>query len=64
MKNIQFNNLKEIDYKDVELLKGFIDTHGRIVGHRRMRVAARTQRKIAMAIKRARFLGLLPYIAA
>ncbi|HYC83479.1 MAG TPA: 30S ribosomal protein S18 [Candidatus Paceibacterota bacterium] len=64
MKNIQFNNLKEIDYKDVELLKSFIDTHGRIVGHRRLRMTSRMQRKVALAIKRARFLGLLPYVAA
>jgi small subunit ribosomal protein S18 len=53
---------REIDYKDVEILKAFIDTHGRIVNHRRSSVCAKHQRKLATAIKRARFLALMPFI--
>lgn len=56
------NGIKEIDYKDVEPLKLFIDSHGRIVNHRRSSVCAKHQRKLATAIKRARFLALIPYI--
>lgn len=57
------NNLKEIDYKNADVLKGFQDSYGRIVNTRRSGVCAKHQRKLAMAIKRARFLGLLPYLA-
>ena len=56
------SGLREIDYKDVDTLKQFIDPHGRIVNHRRSSVCAKHQRKLATAIKRARFLALLPYI--
>ena len=58
------NNLKEIDYKEVEVLKNFIDTHGKIVSHKRSSVCAKHQRKLATAIKRARFLALMPYIVS
>jgi len=56
------NSIKEIDYKDVEVLKQFIDSHGRIVNHRRSSVCAKHQRKLATAIKRSRFMALMPYI--
>jgi len=56
------NGIKEIDYKDVDVLKQFIDSHGRIVNHRRSSVCAKHQRKLANAIKRARFLALMPFI--
>jgi small subunit ribosomal protein S18 len=56
------NGIKEIDYKDTEALKQFIDSHGRIVNHRRSSVCAKHQRKLASAIKRARFMSLMPYI--
>lgn len=58
------NNIKEVDYKDVEGLKMFLDTHGRILNHKRTSVCAKHQRKLATAIKRARFLALLPYIVS
>lgn len=57
------NNAKGVDYKDVELLKGYLDTHMRITKHRKTNVCAKHQRSLATAIKRARTLGLLPYLA-
>jgi len=57
------HNIKHIDYKDVELLKRFINPHGRMIARKRTGVSAPHQRKLALAIKRARFMGLLPYIA-
>lgn len=57
------NNIKHIDYKDVELLKKFINPHARIMGKRKTSVSAKNQRKLSVAIKRARFMGLLPYVA-
>ncbi|GIX30747.1 MAG: 30S ribosomal protein S18 [Porticoccaceae bacterium] len=51
----------KIDYKDVELLKQFISETGKIVPSRVTGTKARFQRQLATAIKRARFLALLPY---
>ncbi|MDP6387934.1 MAG: 30S ribosomal protein S18 [Candidatus Pacebacteria bacterium] len=56
------NNIKYIDYKDVELLKRFLKSHGRITQRKVAGITAEDQRKLAVAIKRARFMGLLPYI--
>lgn len=53
--------ISEIDYKDVELLKGYIMEAGRIVPSRITGTKARFQRRLSLAIKRARFLGLLPF---
>lgn len=57
------NNIKHIDYKDIEVLKRFLTPNARILSRRRTDVTAKNQRKLAEAIKRARFMGLLPYIA-
>ena len=57
------NGIKHIDYKDTELLKKFINPHARILGKKRTGVSAEYQKKLATAIKRARFMGLLPYIS-
>lgn len=57
------NNVNGVDYKDVELLKNYLDTHMRISKHRRTGVCAKHQRALSLAIKRARFLALLPYLA-
>jgi len=57
------NNLKGVDYKDVEILKNYLDTHMRISKHRRTGVCSKHQRGLAGAIKRARFMALLPYLA-
>jgi len=56
------NSIKYIDYKDTEILKKFINMHGRIQPHRKTGVTAKNQRKLSLAIKRARYMGLLPYI--
>lgn len=57
------NNIKHIDYKDTELLRRFLTPNARMQSRRRTDVTAKNQRKLAEAIKRARFMGLLPYIA-
>ena len=51
-----------IDYKDVRLLQGFMSERGKIGPSRITAVSAKKQRELAKAIKRARHLGLLPYI--
>ena len=53
-----------IDYKDVRLLSRFLSERGKIVPSRITAVCAKKQRLLAQAIKRARFLALLPYIVA
>lgn len=58
--NISEANLN-IDYKDVDILKGFISESGSIVPSRITGVKARVQRVLVKSIKRARFLALLPY---
>lgn len=52
-----------VDYKDTKFLKQFTNAHARIHGKRRTHVSARRQREIAQAIKRARYMALMPYIA-
>lgn len=52
----------KIDYKDVKLLQRYISERGKIVPSRITAVSAKKQRELATAIKRARFLGLLPYL--
>lgn len=56
------NNVKYIDYKDVELLKKFITPNGRIAPRRVTGTCAKYQRELARAIKNARFMALLPYV--
>ena len=53
--------IKEVDYKDLETLKGFITETGKIMPSRNTGTKARYQRQLATAIKRARVLALLPY---
>lgn len=55
------NKIKEIDYKDVNLLKKFIAENGKIVPSRITGTKAGYQRMLANAVKLARFLALLPY---
>ena len=52
-----------IDYKNVKLLQKFISERGKIMPSRITFVSAKRQRELAVAIKRARFLGLMPYVA-
>lgn len=51
-----------IDYKDLETLKRFINPHGKIMPRRRTGLSAAGQRSLAQAVKRARYMALLPYI--
>ena len=55
-------NAPKIDYKDVKLLQRFVSERGKIVPSRITAVSTKKQRELAQAIKRARFLGLLPYM--
>lgn len=54
-------NVKEIDYKDIATLKSYVSETGKIVPSRITGTHARYQRQLSRAIKRARFLALLPY---
>jgi small subunit ribosomal protein S18 len=51
----------KIDYKDVSVLSRYISNQGKIVSRRRSRACAKHQRRLAEAIKRARYLAMLPY---
>lgn len=53
--------IEYIDYKDIQLLQRFISSYSKIVPRKRSGVCAKHQRKLAQAIKRARFMALLPY---
>jgi small subunit ribosomal protein S18 len=55
-------NAPKIDYKDTKLLQRFVSERGKIVPSRITAVSIKKQRELAQAIKRARFLGLLPYM--
>ena len=55
------DNAPRIDYKDTKLLQRYISERGKIVPSRITAVSAKKQRELATAIKRARFLALLPY---
>ena len=55
-------NAPKVDFKDVKLLQRFVSERGKIVPSRITAVSAKKQRRLATAIKRARFLGLLPYV--
>lgn len=55
-------NLQEVDYKEIELLKRFISRQAKIVDPRFSATCAKHQRSLSQAIKRARFLGLLPFV--
>ena len=55
-------NAPVIDYKDVKLLQRYLSERGKIVPSRITTVSAKKQRVLSRAIKRSRFLGLLPYV--
>ena len=55
-------NAPKIDYKDVRLLQRYISERGKIVPSRITAVSSKKQRELARAIKRARHIGLLPYV--
>ena len=62
-KNFADNQNFKIDYKDTKFLSRYISEKGKIMPSRITNVSAKTQREIARAIKRARFVALLPYVA-
>ena len=55
---------KFIDYKDVVYLKQFTNTHAKILSKKRTGIPSGKQREISQAIKRARYMALIPYVAA
>jgi small subunit ribosomal protein S18 len=56
------NRIKYIDYKDPEFLKRFVNEQGKILPRRVTGTSLKYQRKVATAIKRARYIALLPYV--
>jgi small subunit ribosomal protein S18 len=58
------NNIQHIDYKDTDILKKFLNPHARLMARKRTGVTAKNQRKLANAVKRARFMALIPYVAS
>lgn len=56
------SNIKVVDYKNAELVGHFIDPQARIIPKRRSGICALHQRKLARAVKRARIMGLLPFV--
>ncbi|MCT7796392.1 MAG: 30S ribosomal protein S18, partial [Lactobacillus iners] len=57
------NHIDYIDYKDVDLLKRFISERGKILPRRVTGTSAKNQRMLTVAIKRARVMGLLPFVS-
>ena len=55
-------NLNDIDYKEVDLLRRFVSSQAKIIDPQHTGICAKHQRKLAQAIKRARFMALLPYV--
>jgi small subunit ribosomal protein S18 len=56
--------INEVDHTNTSFLSGFLTNHGEIKKHQKSGLCAQHQRKVTRAIKRARTLGLLPYIAS
>lgn len=62
--DISVAGLKHFDYKDVELLSMFVAPSAQIMGKKRTGISSKQQRAVALAIKRARYMGLLSFVAA
>ena len=60
----EIEHKKFVDYKDVAYLRQFTNTHAKIMGKKRTGSSAAKQREIANAIKRARYMALMPYLVA
>ena len=60
---IAANKIENVDYKDPELLNRFISERGKILPRRVTGTSAKNQRKVVTAIKRARIMALLPFVA-
>ncbi|GHP13982.1 30S ribosomal protein S18 [Lentilactobacillus fungorum] len=61
---IAANHIEYIDYKDINLLERFVSERGKILPRRVTGTSAKNQRKLTIAIKRARIMGLMPFVAA
>jgi len=57
------NNIYKVDYKDIRLLKKFVNDHGKIMPRRVTGTSAKMHRKVVSAIKRARTIGLMPFVS-
>lgn len=57
------NNKEHFDYKDVDALSAHLNPHSRMMSRRRTGLTARGQRDFAKAVKRARYMALLPYVS-
>jgi small subunit ribosomal protein S18 len=55
-------NIEEIDYKDIGRLRRYITPRGKIISSKQSGTCAKHQRQLAKAIKRARFVGFLPFV--
>lgn len=60
---VDTSDIKYVDYKDIELLKRYINEQGKLLPRRITGVSAKFQRQLTIAVKRARHLALLPFIA-
>jgi small subunit ribosomal protein S18 len=63
-KEISIEGLKHFDYKDTELLSMFVAPSAQIMGKKRTGISSKQQRAVTLAIKRARYMGLLNYVAS
>ena len=61
---IAANHIEYIDYKDITLLERFVSERGKILPRRVTGTSAKNQRALTIAIKRARIMGLMPFVAA
>ncbi len=57
------NQIKHIDYKDIDILKKFLNQNARMLSRRKSGLTAKNQREFGTAIKRSRYMALLPYVA-
>ena len=57
------DRVETIDYKNIDLLRNYVTDRGKILSRRKTGACARHQRLLAVAIKRARFIALLPYVS-
>jgi small subunit ribosomal protein S18 len=55
------NGFSEVEYKDVRLLQKFLSSYAKILPRKKTGVCAKHQRKLAMAVKRARFMAMVPF---
>jgi small subunit ribosomal protein S18 len=60
----EIEHKKFVDYKDVVYLRQFTNPHAKIMGKKRTGTSASRQREVALAIKRARYMALMPYLSA